>query len=273
MCFSIGDTRIGGDNSLYKYMTIKTALICFGQGNSSTTSIMFQEPSQWKDKYESRFYCADYSNLSFYSNHPEWVNKVYACCFSTKSQNEAAWKIYGSDTGNEDEKYCVRLKLKRSLLRDYLNDFAHNNNMREYEGKVSYDLSNYIIEHLHQRQLTDLQGKTSINRFYNDYFDSFSLSKYLSLLLIKRKAFSHEEEFRIFLIPDENETSQKNMNKKQIFPKIDWLRIISSIEVDYNTPDRLFSDFVQKCSDMGIDKNIITKYNVYGNNCLIIIEK
>ncbi len=276
-CYSIGDTRIGGDNSLYKYMTIKTTLICFGQKNGLTNgsqypSIMFQEPSQWKDQYESRFYCADFSTLPFYVNHPEWANLVYACCFSTKSQNEAAWKMYGSDSGNDDERFCVKLKLNRSELRFCLNKFAVKNDMSEYEGRVSYDLSNYTLEHLHQRQVKNQHGLLRNNKDYLQFFDPFSFENYLRLLLIKRNAFKHEEEYRIFLVPNQNMVKNKKI-KKCIFPNIDWNVVISEIEVDGNTPDDLFTHFVQECSKLGLSNIRIAKNNIYNMNCGIVIER
>ena len=277
LCYGIGDIRIGGDNSLYKYMTIKTALICFGQKNgmtnvSQSSSIMFQEPSQWKDQYESRFYGADFSTLPFYVNHSEWVNLVYACCFSTKSQNEAAWKMYSSDSGNDDEKYCVKLKLNRSELRFCLNNFANENDMSEYEGRVSYNLSNYTIEHLHQRQVKNQHGLLRNNKDYLQFFAPFSFENYLRLLLIKRSAFKHEEEYRIFLVPNQNMVNSKRINKC-IFPNIEWKNVISEIEVDGNTPDYLFTYFVQECRKLGLSKVRITKNNIYSMNCGIIIER
>lgn len=269
VCHGMGDTRIGGDNSLFKYMTIKTALTCLGNRN-----IMFQEPSQWKDQYESRFYCADYSALPFYAQHPEWVNKLYACCFTTNPQCEAAWKMYGSDFGNDDEKYCVRFKIKRTALRDCLNSYALTNNMREYEGKVTYQMTNYTIDHLHEPQIVRRNGHLVNNADYDKYFNGFHFPNYLRLLLIKRKAFEYEEEFRIFLVPNEDMHLKKNSPNERVFPNVNWSQVVDEILVDNNTPEYLFQHFVQQCAHKyGIIAPKIHIFNIYGMNVGNIIIK
>ncbi len=259
VCYGIGDNRIGGGNCLFKYMTIKSALTCLEDGN-----IMFQEPSQWKDQFESRFYCADYSSLPFFAQHPEWVNKLFACCFTTNPQCEAAWKMYGSDFGRDDERFCVRLKINRNALRNCLNHYALTNDMRVYEGKVNYGMTNYTIEHLHELQLVKRNGEQVNNADYKKYFHNFQFADYLRLLLIKRKAFKYEDEFRTFLVPNENMLQKKNSPEGRIFPAIDWHQVIDEILVDNNTPDYLFENIVHRCGKYGIPSDKIKLFNIYG---------
>ena len=255
--YGIGDTRIGGDGCIYKYMTIHSASLCFQDKN-----IMFQEPSMWQDKYEARFYNADYSNLG----NPEWVNnKVYACCFTKLSQNEAAWKVYASSKGNDDQKYCLQIRIRRTKLREMLNQYAKNHDMQLYEGLIDYK-QRHVIDHLHERQIIHKDGTIEDHGDYKYYFENFSWGNYLRLLLIKRKAFQHEKEIRFFLVPNNHEgiENEKDKESHSIFPDIDWCNLIEDIYIDYNAPDYLVKYFKDSCAENGIDADKIHQFNIYG---------
>lgn len=257
VCYGVGKSKAGGDGCIYKYLTINSALLCLCSKN-----IMFQEPLCWRDKYESRFYTADYNRLNLYNTHPEWINKVYACCFTTTSQNEAAWKIYADMFGANDScRYCVQIKIRRTALRKFLNTYAQQNDMKEYEGRVTY-MEPFVINHLHEQQLTDKNGAKYYNPDHQTWFTSFSLGRYLQLLLLKRKAFTHESELRFFLMPKQVEEKNKG-GREKVFPKIEWKDIIEEIRVDSSTPDYLYKYFLSKCSQVGLKKCLISKYDVY----------
>ena len=81
-CYRIGDVS---QRNLYKYMDFVSAIKALEGG------LYIVEPSKWKDKFEGRFYCAIYDTVDTSNYNPE---KVYACCFSQKRTNEAAWKVY-----------------------------------------------------------------------------------------------------------------------------------------------------------------------------------
>lgn len=55
-CYYIGNRE--KQMYIYKYMDIETAILCLKNNN-----IRFVEPTLWQDKYESRFYTADYSKI------------------------------------------------------------------------------------------------------------------------------------------------------------------------------------------------------------------
>lgn len=263
--YSVGNIQIGGDGCIYKYMTINSVLKCFENRN-----IMFREPSAWPDKYESRFYNADFSAIISTDAQHICNNKVYACCFTKQSQNEASWKVYRNDKPDNDaQRYCVQIKLKRTKLREMLNKYAKVNQMRLFEGIVDY-LSNYNIEHLHEKELLLKDGSKKPNELYHIYFDTFTDANYLKLLLLKRKAFEHEKEVRFFLVPDEI----KAKGNDSIFPNIGWKDLIEEIRMDFNTPSYLYEMFVNKCKVLGIDEKKIEQFDVYNMPDLSIkIEK
>ena len=46
------------NKTVYKYMDFETAIICL-----TSSSIRFVEPTEWYDKYEGRFYNANYIRI------------------------------------------------------------------------------------------------------------------------------------------------------------------------------------------------------------------
>ena len=90
---------------------------------------------------------------------------------------------------------------------------------------------------------------------YERYFSDFTLDNFINLLLLKRTAFEHENEVRIFLIFDEDKDESKSMNEKDVTPKyisLDWLSIIEEIRVDSDCSDieiALLQDEIDKLID------------------------
>lgn len=208
--------------TIFKYMPFSYFMSCLGfdkNGNRDISKqyIYFQEPSQWTDQYESRFYNADYQSILHIDNQK--TPKLYACCFSNEKNSAAAWKIYeGIGTLN----FCIQLEIGR---KDLLVELCKNQDFDFYEGLIDYSLSDIQINQLHLNN-----GKSKFRKFYNGIFE---LENYLSLLLIKRKAFDFEKEFRIFMIPK---------NHGMVIPKfikvpINWDNCIKKIKIE-----RVFSN-------------------------------
>ena len=109
-----------------------------------------------------------------------------------------------------------------------------------YFGEVNY-VSAYMINHLHE---SIIDGRK--NKYYQAYFDNFSLECYLNLLLLKRTIFEHEKEIRLFIIPNPRTKDSKNKktrktgkktyegNSKPLFTeiKIDWSEVIEKVRID-----------------------------------------
>ena len=65
----------------YKYMTLEVFYSCIKNGN-----LRMQEPSNWKDEYEGRFYKAKYHNIT---NNP--LPKLYATCITMNPAQSLRW--------------------------------------------------------------------------------------------------------------------------------------------------------------------------------------
>lgn len=214
------NTKFRGDK-IYKYINLDSAILSL-----SNKSLRFVEPSEWQDKYEMRFYKANYAKLNLEPlQHPS----LYACCFTTEKMSEAAWKVYAKENGGLGN-HCVKFELQIEKLRDVLNLFADNNNCLIYESRMIYSLTDDEINKLHKYN----------SPYYEPLFKNFRLESYLTLLSIKRPAFSYENELRFFIIP-------KKQNVKNVLDiNIPWELIVTKISIDKN------------CSVA--EKNILTKY-------------
>lgn len=66
---------------IYKYMTLETFMTCLYTG-----TWRFFEPNKWQDKYERRFYCADYQ----FPNAEDAAPKLFATCVTRERNGEAS---------------------------------------------------------------------------------------------------------------------------------------------------------------------------------------
>ena len=239
-CYYIGERK--KQQYMYKYMDIETAIKCLKGQN-----VMFVEPTLWPDKYESRFYTANYSKILGESQ--EVTPRLYACCFTFSRASEAAWKTYSYEkTGIASR--CVQFRINKRLFREALNMYSKDNDRKIYEGPIDYSLADNQINRLHL---------PSSGYLYDSIFNNnFSFHSYLSLLLIKRQAFNYENEYRYFIVPNDGKANDR------IFPTIPWNNIIVDVKVD------------KKCSDLEIEilstylkKNGIeiepTRFDLYSN--------
>lgn len=229
--------KVYNGNNLYKYMDLESALLSLEKkpvvdnNPPKEPNLRFVEPTSWDDQYEGRFYNAIFNGKEI---DAETTPFLYACCFSSKRENEAAWILYSHDrTGLASR--CVEFTINKFKLREQL--VKNLKDCAIYIGNVNYK-NKEVIDKIHLLNLDN-----EINEDYNHYFKFFTLERYLELLLLKRTTFEHEREVRIFIIPDSDKNMQKTRrNKKGEFngdekPKckfvnIDWIDIIEDVKID-----------------------------------------
>lgn len=208
----------------YRYISLDSFIVSLTSGNWR-----FVEPKNWDDEYEGRFYNANYENIS--NSGIESVRKLYATCITKSPASEAAWKVYSRGHGLGSR--CVQIKIDMEQLRKELCEKVVNTGItisgkkdqkgEIYEGTVYYDLTDTQIDNL------DKSGSL----FHDTFFDSFSKEKFLKLLLIKRVAYSYEDETRIFIVPNEGEIIEKNRAQGgHVDVPVTWNKIIQGIRID-----------------------------------------
>lgn len=207
---------------LYKYMSLTNAMLCLNNSN-----IFFNQPACWDDQYEKRFYNAKYvlNEMTFIPTH------LFACCFTSRQNSEAAWHIY-SHNKEFSKSIVVEFKLNFQKLLEQL--IIHLKDCDLFIGKVKY-LDEIIIDNLHKPKFTSgkLNDNLEIdNPYYYYYFERFSRDSFLDLLLLKRDAFEHEQEIRFFIVPKSQEALK--MNK---LVNINWIDIIEHVRIDGKATD------------------------------------
>lgn len=241
----IGEQKSG--NALYKYMDLESALLCLerkvkGKKVEKEPNLRFVEPTSWDDQYEGRFYNACYihddGNGNIVDLEPKDAPFLYACCFSSKRENEAAWVLYSHNRKGLASR-CVEFKLNRMKLWVQLVKNLQYSSV--FIGSVQY-LNKEKIDHVHEKEI----GKNNLpNEDYDKYFRPFTKECYLNLLLMKRSVFEHEKEVRVFIVPN-NEIGQEktrrgtdgkfpeNVKPRSIYVNIDWVDVIEEVKIDNN---------------------------------------
>lgn len=206
---------------LYKYMDLESAIISLTKG-----TVRFLEPYTWQDKFEGRFYNASYAQVEgAVGNTPP----VLACCLTHAPVNEASWKVYSSGKTGLGAR-CVQFKINKKAFREAVVKSAKG--FALYEGLVNYELDDYTIRHLRQRYTPSGTEKD----LYLEFFKDFDLASYLSLLLIKRQAFRHEQELRYFLVPGDNELVLKGDWGTKDF-SVCWNKFLEDVKVSEDCTD------------------------------------
>lgn len=224
---------------VYKYMTIEAFLISL-----YAKTWRFFEPNKWNDKYEQRFYCANYQIEGAEYATPQ----LFATCVTRAKNSEAAWKVYSHGQGLGS--HCVQLELDIDKLRTEL----RNSGLTIEEKTVEYKEEKYILD-LHNK------GKS---KDYTKYFTSFSFEKFLKLLTLKREAYSYEQEVRLFAIPKDyaqRSTGNTSQSKDLV---IDWSKVIRKVRIDEACTDAELISIQQACFSVGINP-VINGYNFIGD--------
>lgn len=237
-----GQYSISNENEMrypkvYKYMTLEafmTSLYC--------RTWRFFEPSKWNDKFEQRFYCANYTIPTAIGNTPQ----LFATCVTREKNSEAAWKVYSHGQGLGA--HCLQLEIDIVELRKQLR-------------ATGYQFEERPIKYIPENIILDLHKKRK--PYYKNYFTSFTLNSYLRLLSLKRDAYTYEKELRLFIIPHNG--MRRNKGKKTQFMdiNIDWKNIITRMRVDKKCSDAELASIQRACFTIGINP-VIKNYKFIG---------
>lgn len=213
---------------VYKYMNLDSFL-CSLYGRT----LRFSEPSKWPDKFETRFYCANFDNIP----NKEYAQRLFATCVTRAQNSEAAWKVYSRNEGLSC--HCVQLDINVSQLR------------RQFNAS-KYIIAERLIEYKRERYILNLHKKDSLD--YKRYFSQFSKDTFLRLLTLKRDAYKYEEEIRFFAIPKEGGIRNvKSEKAKSIDISIDWRMTINKVRIDKKCSQAELAAIIQACHYAGIN--------------------
>lgn len=208
--------------TVFKYMPLDRLVQSVDKG-----VLVFVSPETWYDPFEQLYYGIDCTSRGY-------VTEDIACmCVSEKSSTneDASWRVYAG-TNN---KKTVRISLEQDKLLQLLDEYARLNGFEVYIGKVDYSFEKREIKSIHLPS----------SPHYKDYFpDVMSREHYLSLMLLKRKAFDYENEVRLFLVKDNIPFDGKHLLK--IPCDYRRLGIISNVMLSPYPPVRAEGDMAFK---------------------------
>lgn len=160
-----------------KFMSLERALNLL-----NSKSIWFANPSTWPDPYEKRFIIATYGSKKKFA----WKDRVFCSCFTDNATSEASWNAYSS------KQDCIQFTFYRQALIDLLNAYqAANKNNQVYFDPVEYMQTKYIEKPL---------SKIPFDPPISPGIGIRSMEFKERLLLLKRKAFEYENEFRAIIV-------------------------------------------------------------------------
>lgn len=210
-----------GKTTVFKYMPLDRFVQCVDKG-----VLVFVSPMTWYDPFEQLYFGIDCTSKGY-------ATEDIACmCVSEKSSTneDASWRVYAG-TNNK----TVRISLEQDKLLQLLDGYADLNGFEVYIGKVDYSFE--------KREIKSMYLPSSPH--YRDYFpDVMTREHYLSLMLLKRKAFDYENEVRLFLVKDNILFDGKNL--LEIPCDYKRLGIISNVMLSPYPPVRAEGDVAFK---------------------------
>ena len=164
-------------STVFKYMPLERLV-----QSVKDKALVFVSPEAWYDPFEQLYYGIDCSARDYNTED------IACMCVSEKSSTneDASWRVYA---GSSDK--SVRVSFEQEALMGVLDEFADNNGYEVYIGKVDYSFEKKEIKDIYK-------SSSSLHHIYFPY--QMSREHYLSLMLLKRKAFQYENEVRIFLV-------------------------------------------------------------------------
>ncbi|MBQ6276248.1 MAG: DUF2971 domain-containing protein [Bacteroidales bacterium] len=166
-------------NTLYKYMPASRILDIL---EKKPHQIGFVSPESWNDPYETIFLNTDYTALNGYKQP-----KIFCFCARMDNRNEeASWEIY-----KKENEPLLRLSIRTLGFLSSLDRFAKEHECDIYFSKVDYRLTTKEIKELYKPS----------SPYYHEFFDDFNDKQYVKVMSLKRWAFGYENEYRLFIIP------------------------------------------------------------------------
>lgn len=171
---------------LFKYMPLENAI-----STLEKHTIWLANPGTWKDPFEKRFLFANYSKTSGKVNSFPYFERTFAACLTCNSSSEAQWNAYS------ENEIAIRFKINTKVLLEQLDEFALNHpKYKVFFGKVEYHKREEIKTELSKLSFEEeARGKTIKKSLHSIPFCA-------RLLLLKRKDFEYEDEYRIIVFKD-----------------------------------------------------------------------
>ncbi len=207
---NISESDFLANKIVHKFLPLERALQLL-----ESKKLWFSNPAKWPDPFERRFIEGEYDGGKKFT----WLGRVYCICITTNATSEASWKAYSKGD------FAVKLELDRNEFAKILNNAASQPGVMDvFFGAMDYQQTKNIEKPLSKIEFDDKVRLPISSKLFK-----------ARLLLLKRKAFDYEKEFRAIIVK-KNKSDAAGITVD--IPDI--LKLVRSITVDPNIGDYEF---------------------------------
>jgi len=229
--------NIKPDTKIYRVISIERFFELIENKN-----LVLVKPKLWDDPFEnflSKTVMTDsYGEQGIFNI----TNEFYGQCWTQKKECDGIWRNYASLQSG------VKIQTTVEKLLNVIYDDSNNFSMiHSFIGKVEYMSDKKIKDFLSHPNflnwVTDTSGKNPAQT-----------------LLIKRAEFSYEREVRVLYSTDTSLNKNTEDIKKFVINPLEFIdSIVFAPKIDIN----LFNIYRDKLVDIGFDKKVVTKSDLY----------
>lgn len=170
------------------------------------------KPSLWEDTFENFILKSKLIDETGQEIEYDIHNRMYGQCWTLEKSSDAMWRIYSSD------KNSIRIRTTIEQLVDSLCTATNDRSGCEHcIGKVEYLIQSKLIKKA--KETFTPQGQMTFGKMF-------------SSLLLKRRAFRHENEVRLIFCDWAKNAGKDNLFKYDIEPH----KLITQIMIDPRIP-------------------------------------
>ncbi len=160
---------------IQKFLSLERALQLL-----ENKKLWFSNPAKWPDPFERRFIDGEYDGGKPFT----WHNRVYCMCITPIATSEASWKAYSEND------FAVKLEFARQEYVNILNRACGQPGvMNVFFGTMDYQQTRDIEKPLSKIKFSDGAKPKITSQLFK-----------ARLLLLKRKAFAYESEYRAIIV-------------------------------------------------------------------------
>lgn len=172
---NVTETDFLSSRCIQKFLSLERALQLL-----ETHKLWFSNPAKWPDPYERRFVDGEYYNGKKFT----WHNRVYCMCITPVATSEASWKAYSEND------FAVKLEFYRNEFVQILHNACGQPGVMDvFFGIMDYQQTKDIEKPLSKITFSDGVKVPITSKLFK-----------ARLLLLKRKAFKYESEFRAIIV-------------------------------------------------------------------------
>ncbi len=186
------------DNPLYRIVSFDTLLKMFNEKKNTLVLT-----SKWEDVYENFLLKESFIRNGKPYSLDSFQDRVFGQCWSTKQSSDALWRIYSPD------KKSVRIKTTIGRLWNCKPSKSCGGSF--LIGKVQYFSQSKIQEDL-----------VKVSSFSVDELSKLMISS----LFVKRTSFSHESEYRLIYMCDEDSPDNGQVVKELDIDPHDFIKSV-----------------------------------------------